>query len=85
MTDPRLTAASAWLAMHSTTSGTHAIIDALPDGVDPCGENGEFHTFVLDGPMMRHAIDVTRGEVVERDGFVFADLLPTASAAGADT
>lgn len=62
---------------------THAIIDALPDGVDPCGENGEFHTFVLDGPMMRHAVDVTPGEVVERDGFVFADLLPAGSAADA--
>jgi diphthamide synthase (EF-2-diphthine--ammonia ligase) len=44
--------------------------------VDPCGENGEFHTFVTGGPMLKGAIAVSRGEVVERDGFVFADLLP---------
>jgi uncharacterized protein (TIGR00290 family) len=47
----------------------------LPAGVDPCGENGEFHTFVVDGPGFRHAIDVELGAKVERDGFVFADLL----------
>ncbi len=46
----------------------------LPEGVDPCGENGEFHTSVYDGPMFRHAIPVESGEVVERDGFVFADI-----------
>ncbi|HTQ05008.1 MAG TPA: hypothetical protein VMI54_14185 [Polyangiaceae bacterium] len=48
----------------------------LPAGVDPCGENGEFHTFVTDGPMFRRPIAVRAGEVVERDGFVFADVLP---------
>jgi uncharacterized protein (TIGR00290 family) len=48
----------------------------LPPGIDPCGENGEFHTFVYDGPMLSRAIAIRRGEVVERDGFVFADLLP---------
>jgi len=48
----------------------------LPAGVDPCGENGEFHTFAWDGPMFRRPIPVRAGEVVERDGFVFADLLP---------
>lgn len=48
----------------------------LPAGVDPCGENGEFHTFAWDGPMFRHPIPVRCGDVVERDGFVFADLLP---------
>lgn len=48
----------------------------LPEGVDPCGERGEFHTFAWDGPMFRHAVRVRPGEVVERDGFVFADLLP---------
>ena len=48
----------------------------LPPGVDPCGENGEFHTFVYDAPVFSHPIDVQAGEVVERDGFVFADLLP---------
>jgi len=46
----------------------------LPVGIDPCGENGEFHTCVYDGPMFRHAIPIESGEVVERDGFVFADL-----------
>jgi diphthamide synthase (EF-2-diphthine--ammonia ligase) len=48
----------------------------LPEGVDSCGENGEFHTFACAGPMFRAEIAVTLGEIVERDGFVFADLLP---------
>jgi uncharacterized protein (TIGR00290 family) len=48
----------------------------LPAGVDPCGENGEFHTFVFDGPIFRWAIPFRAGEVVERDSFVFCDLLP---------
>jgi uncharacterized protein (TIGR00290 family) len=46
----------------------------LPAGVDRCGENGEFHTFVYDGPIFSDAIPVERGEVVERDGFYFRDL-----------
>lgn len=52
------------------------LLNDLPVGVDPCGENGEFHTFVYDGPMFTAPISVKRGEVVERDGFVFADVLP---------
>ena len=48
----------------------------LPPTVDPCGENGEFHTFVFDGPIFRESLPVCRGEVVERDSFVFCDLLP---------
>ena len=48
----------------------------LPPSVDPCGENGEFHTFVTDGPMFTRAIEIEAGPVVEREGFVFADLLP---------
>jgi uncharacterized protein (TIGR00290 family) len=48
----------------------------LPPNVDPCGENGEFHTFVFDGPIFRHPIPVTAGEVVERDSFIYCDLLP---------
>jgi uncharacterized protein (TIGR00290 family) len=48
----------------------------LPPEVDPCGENGEFHTFVYDAPVFASAIGVRPGEVVERDGFVFADILP---------
>ncbi len=49
----------------------------LPPTVDPCGENGEFHTVVVAGPMLRQPIRVTAGETVERDGFVFADVLPS--------
>jgi diphthamide synthase (EF-2-diphthine--ammonia ligase) len=48
----------------------------LPPAADPCGENGEFHTFVSAGPMFAAPLAVRTGEVVERDGFVFADLLP---------
>jgi uncharacterized protein (TIGR00290 family) len=55
-----------------------SFLDDLPEGVDPCGENGEFHTFVYDGPMFKQPINIQVGEVVERDGFVFADVLPSA-------
>jgi uncharacterized protein (TIGR00290 family) len=48
----------------------------LPAGVDPCGENGEFHTFVHSGPICSAPIACIRGETVERDGFVFCDLIP---------
>lgn len=51
-----------------------AFLADLPPGVDPCGENGEFHSFAFAGPMFNHAIDVTLGEIVDRDGYVFADL-----------
>jgi uncharacterized protein (TIGR00290 family) len=53
-----------------------SLLADLPAGVDPCGERGEFHTFAWDGPMFRHPVPVRRGEVVEREGFVFADLVP---------
>ena len=49
----------------------------LPRSVDPCGENGEFHTFVHAGPLFSEPIACTRGDVVERDGFVFCDLVPS--------
>jgi uncharacterized protein (TIGR00290 family) len=52
------------------------LLEALPPGIDPCGENGEFHTFVYDAPVFSAPIGVQTGEVVERDGFVFADVLP---------
>lgn len=55
------------------------LLDALPSGVDPCGENGEFHSFVSAGPMLSRKISVSVGETVERDGFAFADLLPTSA------
>jgi uncharacterized protein (TIGR00290 family) len=48
----------------------------LPSDVDPCGENGEFHSFVFDGPIFHSPIPVEVGAVVERDSFVFCDLLP---------
>jgi uncharacterized protein (TIGR00290 family) len=51
------------------------LVDEFPPEIDPCGENGEFHTFVYDGPMFVHAIPVQNGETVTRDGFVFTDLL----------
>lgn len=54
-----------------------SFLDDLPAGVDPCGENGEFHSFVLAGPMLSAPLATERGVIVERDGFVFADLLPT--------
>jgi len=53
------------------------LIDSLPPHVDRCGENGEFHTFVADSPSFRYPLEVTVGEVVERDGFVFADVVRT--------
>jgi len=53
-----------------------AFVDDLPDGIDPCGENGEFHTFVHDAPIFAHPIPIRSGRTVERDGFVFTDLLP---------
>jgi uncharacterized protein (TIGR00290 family) len=52
----------------------------LPANTDPCGENGEFHTFAWDGPMFTQPVAIERGEIVERDGFVFADLLPASAA-----
>jgi uncharacterized protein (TIGR00290 family) len=61
-----------------------ALLDELPSTVDPCGERGEFHTFVSAGPMFARggcsrSIEVRRGDVVDRDGFVYADLLPAHS------
>jgi uncharacterized protein (TIGR00290 family) len=53
-----------------------ALLAALPPGVDPCGERGEFHTFCTAGPMFRRPVPVTVGEAVARDGFHFVDLLP---------
>jgi uncharacterized protein (TIGR00290 family) len=52
-----------------------ALLDELPPGVDPCGENGEFHTVVVDGPGFSGAIPVTIGETVERDRFLYTDVI----------
>jgi uncharacterized protein (TIGR00290 family) len=53
-----------------------ALLDDLPAGVDPCGERGEFHTFAYSGPMFSQPLSIASGVVLERDGFVFAELLP---------
>lgn len=53
-----------------------SLLADLPPGADPCAERGEFHTFVYDAPHFRAPIAFERGEVVEREGFVFADLVP---------
>ncbi len=55
------------------------LLRALSPEVDPCGENGEFHTFANAGPMFERHIPVSVGEIVEREGFIFADLLPSAN------
>ncbi len=55
-----------------------SLLEDLPATVDPCGENGEFHTFVWDGPMFRHPVQIRGDATTERDGFAFADLLPLA-------
>ena len=54
-------------------------LDDLPPSVDPCGENGEFHTFVFDGPIFDSPVAFTHGETVERDGFYFHDVVPVQS------
>lgn len=53
-----------------------SLLDDLPAAVDPCGENGEFHTFVYDAPDFAAPLPVQTGEIVTREGFVFADVLP---------
>jgi uncharacterized protein (TIGR00290 family) len=52
------------------------MVHGLPEGMDCCGENGEFHTFVYASPVFREPLAVSVGEIVRRDGFVFADMLP---------
>jgi uncharacterized protein (TIGR00290 family) len=60
-----------------------AFFRGLPASVDPCGENGEFHTFVFDGPIFHKPISVRVGEIVERDSFIYADLMPSQAVVGA--
>jgi diphthamide synthase (EF-2-diphthine--ammonia ligase) len=52
------------------------LLNDLPSDVDPCGERGEFHTFVWDAPSFRSPIPIQTGEIVTRDGFVFCDVIP---------
>ncbi len=70
---PIWSAPTAQLAREMIGAGLRARL-TLPAGVDPCGERGEFHTFAYDGPVFRQAVPVRLGEIIERDGFVFADL-----------
>ena len=56
---------------------SHDLLKDLPAGVDPCGENGEIHTIVVDGPMFDKKIEVQVGEFVQRNGFAYADIIPT--------
>ena len=53
-----------------------SLLAELPASADPCGEQGEFHTFVYDGPIFRQPIPLNKGAVVQREGFWFCDLLP---------
>jgi diphthamide synthase (EF-2-diphthine--ammonia ligase) len=53
-----------------------AFLEQIPDNVDPCGENGEFHSFVYDGPMFKNKVNIIVGETVRRDGFVYTDIKP---------
>lgn len=54
----------------------HEFLSDIPESVDPCGENGEFHTFVYNGPIFKEKVQVRVGDIVEREGFYFADILP---------
>jgi uncharacterized protein (TIGR00290 family) len=57
-----------------------AFVNSLQPSIDPCGENGEFHTFVYDSPVFSNPIPVAAGDIVEREGFIFADVLPDSPA-----
>jgi uncharacterized protein (TIGR00290 family) len=54
----------------------NTFLDGLPSNVDPCGENGEFHSFVFDGPIFKRRMLITVGQIVSRDSFYFCDLAP---------
>jgi uncharacterized protein (TIGR00290 family) len=51
-------------------------LEQIPDAIDPCGEKGEFHSFAYDGPMFKNKLNISVGETVTRDGFIYTDLLP---------
>lgn len=56
-----------------------SLLSELPSSADPCGENGEFHTFVSAGPMLERAISLSVAQPIERDGFIYCDLIPASS------
>jgi uncharacterized protein (TIGR00290 family) len=62
---------------HAGREYNETFLADIPVGIDPCGENGEFHTFAFDGPMFRYPIKVIAGETIQRDGSYFTDLLPS--------
>jgi len=62
-----------------------SFLDDLPERVDPCGENGEFHSFVFDSPQFKKEINISVGEIVERDGFVYADVIPEGDTLSGDS
>jgi len=53
-----------------------SFLERLPANIDPCGEYGEFHSFAFDGPMFNKPVNISIGETVSRDGFIFTDVLP---------
>jgi uncharacterized protein (TIGR00290 family) len=53
-----------------------SFLERIPANIDPCGENGEFHTFTFDGPMFKKPMNIAIGKTISRDGFIFTDLLP---------
>ena len=53
------------------------LLAEFPEDVDPCGENGEIHTIVVDAPAFRERVSIEIGEVLERNGFAYADVVPT--------
>ena len=59
----------------------HQLLRELPSTADPCGENGEFHTFTWNGPGFRWPVPIRVGKTVDRDGFLFTDLLPASAPA----
>ena len=59
-----------------------ALLHDLPAGIDPCGERGEFHSCVYDGPMFAHPVALEPGEIVDRDGFIYADFMPFEASVG---
>ena len=71
-------------AAHAGMSYDEAFLASLPPGVDPCGENGEFHSLVVAGPLLSRPLELDQGERVERDGFHYVDLVPRGAPQGRD-
>ena len=63
-------------ARYAGRKWTRELLKEFPEGTDPCGENGEIHTVVVGGPMFQKVIPITVGEIVEREGFAYADIIP---------